>query len=127
MRRYLSIVAAAILVQCLSGWGGDGLDPVTQPISIDIPLEFVRGSKKWKKADASERANIECLSRFFASHQELAGSPELEGEPHLFRSGASDRRFYWISSSTMGSTWSCVACEGGKFTLSDGAGSPFTE
>jgi len=126
MRRYLPIAAVALLLKCLAGCGDSGADPLSQPVNVDIPSEFVVGSTTWKKADTKERADTDCLTRFFASHQELAGSPELEGEPHLFRSGTRDRRFYWLQTSTMGPKWSCVAYENGMFTLTDGTGSPFT-
>ena len=59
MRQYLPIALVALLLKCLAGCGVSGTDPLTQPVNVDIPSEFVVGSTTWKKADTQERADTD--------------------------------------------------------------------
>ena len=115
----LSIVSLALLPGC-------GPEPAAeQPaVNIDVPETFSDGKTTWQRA-AVEEADIECLAKFFVLRSELVGSPELETQPRLFRSGQHDRRFYWLHSMAERDAWKCIAFESGKFSFTEGDGNPF--
>jgi len=93
-------------------------------ISIAAPAEIEEDGTTWVSAEISA-ADQDCLARFFQTYQQLAGSPDMEGDPLLFTSGNTDRRFYWINATADGSRWMCVQFERGRYFVTEGTGKPY--
>lgn len=93
-------------------------------VPMDAPAEFQDQKKTWVKTDIGS-TDQDCLAKFFEQNQELVGSPDMEGEPVLFTSGKSDRRFYWLNTTIDGSRWLCVHFEKGRFATTEGVEIPF--
>lgn len=116
--RFLLCLTLLFCAGCGAASGPEALVDNTEP-----PESFQRDSTTWVMKPVDDEAT-KCLSRFFARNPDLAGSPEMDGPPILFAADQ-DCRFYWLSASADGTTWVCVAFEGGKFALSEGQGDPF--
>jgi len=127
MNRSIQTILVGLLTASMTGCGDAGTNELPRSANVDVPPQFVQGPTTWTKAEAQDAIDTECLAHFFAVRQDLVGSPELEGEPHLFRAGSSDRRFYWLRASAEGPKWSCVAFEHGRFSVGDGTGNPFIQ
>ena len=93
-------------------------------VSIDVPATLADGDTTWTRTEISA-SDQECLTTFFQKNQQLVGSPDMEGQPILFTTGKSDRRFYWMTAVVDGSRWTCVHFEKGRFKTTDGNGNPF--
>jgi hypothetical protein len=102
---------------------GPEFNPVEN--QVDIPDQFSEGSDTWDRVEVQSASDTECLLRFFAMHNDLAGSPDMEGEPVVFQSGGTDRLFYWRNTTVDGLEWKCVRFERGKFFFTEGTESPF--
>ena len=113
-----------LLLSGLSGCG-DTTPVLSADVTIDVPEQFEDGGAQWQRQAALQKSDTDCLARFFELNGELAGSPELEGSPVLFTSGQSNRRFYWLQTLADGERWRCVCFTKGKFSNTEGTGSPF--
>ncbi len=113
-----------LLLLLVAGCGQNPEAAALMEVSIDLPTTLTDGGTTWTKTEISS-ADQDCLATFFQKNQQLVGSPDMEGEPILYTSGRSDRRFYWMNAVVDGSRWTCVHFEKGRFKTSDGTGSPF--
>lgn len=128
-RRFIHarILYDALAMSALLLAAGCGQNPEAVALaeaSVDAPTTLTDGGTTWTRTDIST-ADQECLAMFFQKNQQLVGSPDMDGQPVLYTSGKSDRRFYWVSATADGSRWTCVHFEKGRFRTSDGTGSPF--
>ena len=114
-----SFVLALTLTGCQSE-----SEPLPE-VSVNIPDTVTEGDTEWKKQTSVRQSDNDCLMTFFSRNEDLAGNPEFEGEPTVFLSGKTDRRFYWMQSSIDGVRWRCVEFRKKKFSTSDGTGNPF--
>ena len=94
-------------------------------LAVMIPDQFEDGGSVWEKQSTLQQSDKECLSAFFARNGDLAGSPEFEGQPTVFVTGKSDRRFYWLKPSAEGVRWLSVEFRNHRFSAINGTGSPF--
>lgn len=115
-------ICLSLLIVFFAGCGSATDSGVLSDLT-ERPSSFVKDATTWKMRPVDDAAT-KCLTRFFKTHPELAGSPQMEGKPLHF-AAEKDRRFYWLSASADGTTWVCVAFVGGKFVLTEGQGDPF--
>lgn len=94
-------------------------------VTIDVPDQIQQDGIAWQRQPDIQESDNQCLSKFFAANQDLAGSPEFEGQPIVFASGKTDRRFYWLNPAVDGVRWRCVEFRKRKFLSSDGTENPF--
>ena len=122
-----SIAMFAVLtpLPLLTGCGSGETAELPTTASVEVPQDFSDGNTTWRHVEAMEEADTDCLARFFKNRIDLQGSPDLEGEPRLFRAEKSDRRFYWMNPTAQGDVWKCVSFERGKYSFSEGDGNPF--
>lgn len=117
----------SVLYAFVGGCSEAGTDLIPVKDQVDIPDQFSDGSVTWHRVATMDDQDTESLSRFFAMRNDLDGSPDIAGEPLVFQSSKSDRRFYWMNATVGGSEWKCVRFEQGKFSLTEGVGSPFAQ
>ena len=119
-------IGSAVLIMLFVPGCRDTVSDVIEPsAAIEVPDEFQDKITTWQRRKPMQHSDTDCLSRFFAARRELAGSPELDGPPLLFVSGSDDRCFFWLTPTATGTQWSAVRFVNGKFTFSEGTGSPF--
>lgn len=94
-------------------------------VSVNVPDQFEQDGIAWQKQSDVQSSGNQQLAKFFSQNQDLAGSPEFEGQPIVFASGKNDRRFYWINRAIDGIRWQCVEFRKRKFSVSDGTENPF--
>lgn len=123
------LLCVLFAVSCLSVVGCSEAESDLVPVEkqVDVPDQFSDGGVTWNRVTTADESDVKCLSRFFAKRQDLAGSPDIAGEPLVFKSGKSDRRFCWLNATVDGTAWKCVRFERGKFSFTEGAGSPFEQ
>lgn len=118
-RLVAGVISCALLPGCQT-------EPPSMPeVSSTAPAQFEQDGNVWKKQDAMQSQDKDCLAAFFAANGDLVGSPEFEGTPTVFLAGKSDRRFYWLQPSADGDRWRCVEFKKRKFSTLDGIGNPF--
>ena len=121
-----SVVSCAVTVLFSLAAAGCQSEPEQQQqVSVEIPEQFEQNGIAWQKQPDIQPSDHQCLEQFFAAKQDLAGSPEFQGQPILFTSGKNDRRFYWLNSTVSTVRWRCVEFRQRKFLMSDGTGNPF--
>lgn len=94
-------------------------------VSVNVPEQFEQDGVAWQKQPDVQPPDKHCLRNFFARNEGLAGSPEFEGQPVVFASGKTDRRYYWLNSAVDGMRWQCVELKRRRFSVSDGTENPF--
>lgn len=120
---YYFVVAIAVITGC-----GQSQDTeISNQSETLVPDQFQLDSVVWKRVDELTPADTNCLKNFFQRNADFSGSPDMQGFPELFIGGKSRRRFYWLHNTIDGSRWVCVKFQRGKFTVSDGVGSPFNQ
>ncbi|APZ94868.1 hypothetical protein [Fuerstiella marisgermanici] len=116
-----SVVALSLLAATGCNSEPDQLPEVT----VNVPDQFERDGIAWQKQPGVQAPDMQCLKKFFSLNQDLAGSPEFEGQPTVFTSGTNDRRFYWLNPAADGLRWQCVEFRNRKFSVMDGTENPF--
>jgi len=120
---FLLYPLSVTLCIAMSGCGSSTAQPVAVS-DISVPKTFSVDGRTWTLKPALEQADEEILTQFFASQPDFQGSIDFQGQPELFLSGESDRRFYWLHGAGDAASWSCVQFEDGSFDISQGSGSP---
>lgn len=92
--------------------------------TVAVPNQFTDDGIIWKKQSMGPDEE-KALTRFFAKHQELMGSPEYEGYPSVFTSSTGVIRFYWPYASAHGQEWRCVEVAGSRFDVLELSDNPF--
>lgn len=118
---HCSVVALSLLAATGCQSESDQLPEVTVNVPDQIELDGIT----WQKQPDVQAPDKQCLTKFFSLNQELTGSPEFEGQPTVFTSGKSDRRFYWLNPAADGLRWQCVEFRKRKFSVCDGTENPF--
>lgn len=124
MRRTIFTLGCLLVPIVAGGCQNESEIVVVGVVDTEIPEQYTDAGVTWQAA-AVTAADNERLAKFFQNRPDLAGSPDLQGQPVLFRAGERDLRFFWLSAAVDTTKWSCVAFESGRFSTSDGEGSPF--
>lgn len=127
MKLHLSIVlhGGVVVLLSLVAIGCQSKPEQLPEFSVNAPDQFEQDGIAWQKQASVQPVDTDCLAKFFAQNQDLAGSPEFEGQPTVFASGKNDRRFYWINAAVDGVRWQCIEFRKRKFSVSDGTENPF--
>jgi|GEM_PF-460139 len=89
------------------------------------PQEWRDGGLLWRWTAEYGPADGGLLERYFRQQPDLAGSPDIAGQPLVFTSGASDRQYVWLRQAVDGSYWYSVRHVAGRFSARSGQGVPW--
>lgn len=128
--------AAADRLWCCSGWwlvcaillaGCSTAESVPVEISAVAvgPETFSADGVSWTRQATLSANDEKMLNGFMARHSGIAGSPGMEGTPHVYVSQRGLRRFYWLWSVDDQVHWSCITLGGPRADLREGTGLPW--
>lgn len=114
------------LLLLLAGCGGGEAVTALNEQPPDPPQEWREGGRMWRYTQEYGAADDALLEKFFRMQPDLAGSPDIAGEPLVFTSGAADRQYVWLRQAVDGTYWYCVRYAGGRFSVKSGQGLPWS-
>jgi len=123
-----AIMAALLLLQSLTVTGCGNLtdqDQELTPIAVLTPETWTSDGNTWTRGQSLTDADQQLLTRFFQLNPACTGSLEFEGNPAMFCSGKSNRRFVWTRTTVDGAAWILIEFVAGRVCLKNGTGVPW--
>tara|TARA_R100000750_G_scaffold61763_1_gene53526 strand:+ start:106 stop:486 length:381 start_codon:yes stop_codon:yes gene_type:complete len=94
--------------------------------AVSLPASIVIEDEEWTREPEFSAKLQERLEQYLHQHPSLAENPVISGEPQIYRNPNDATRFYWIEKTeNTEPNWCCLESKSGKWTLTDGSGSPF--
>ena len=123
-----TIVAGLLWFQNLTVIGcGNLTDPAQEltPVAVLTPETWMSDGLTWTRGQSLTDADQQLLTRFFQRNPDCTGSLEFEGDPAMFCSGKSNRRFVWTRTTIDGSAWILIEFVSGRVCIKNGTGVPW--
>ncbi|MFN5076730.1 MAG: hypothetical protein ACK5MO_14145 [Planctomyces sp.] len=118
------LLSCGLLLLQVGCSGSDAATPWSEP-RTEAPQQWREGGRQWSRAGDYGAADDSLLEKYFRMQPDLAGSPDLAGQPLVFTSGASDRQYVWLRQAVDGTYWYSVRYAGGRFSAQSGQGVPW--
>lgn len=123
-----AIVTALLWFQSLTATGCGSLTDQAQEltsIAVQTPETWTSEGNTWTRGQSLTDADQQLLTRFFQRNPDCTGSLEFEGNPTMFCSGKSNRRFVWTRTTIDGSAWILIEFVAGRICIKNGTGVPW--
>ena len=116
------LLSLAVLINAGCSESDGGLDVHS---TTDPPAEVSFSGASWHRGSQLTPEEQNLLVDWFRQNPDVVGSPELEGNPVVYRAENDDRMFVWTYPAVNGGGWTRLLCRSGSFQQDTGSGSPF--
>lgn len=116
-----------LLTLLLQMWGcGREAEPLSRgAVPLEVTASFRQDGVIWTKQAEMTAAEIRQLSDYFRRNPSVAENALVAGDPVIYGTERSVRRFYWCAAAIEDVEWLCIEIDRGRGRMFDGRGNPF--
>lgn len=125
-RLFLLGMTLGIILSAIGGCETNTSSNGNESQVVTLPASMVVEGVEWTRESEFSEKHQAKLEQYLHEHPSLAENPVISGEPQIYRNPNDATRFYWIEKTeNTEPNWCCLESKSGKWTLTDGSGSPF--